>query len=315
MNTSEGQPRRVGYELEFSGINLQQVVGVLESTLAAKRVEETPAECKLEVEGLGTFNVEIDWAFLKKLAAENEDKSYRNIIQDLSNAATLLVPMEVVCPPVAIDELDKLRPMVDALREAGAIGTDESFLAAYGVHVNTEIPALDADNVSRYLRAFALLQWWLLAAHDVDTSRRITPYIDLYGEDYLKAILSNPEPAMEQIIDTYLEYNNTRNRALDMLPMLASYDEERVRAVVDDPRIKPRPAFHYRLANCHIEQADWSLSRSWNFWTRVEHLAHRPDDIQTLAEQFLDSDRPVIGINRTAWVENIDTWLKDHELA
>jgi hypothetical protein len=43
------------------------------------------------------------------------------------------------------------------------------------------------------------------------------------------------------------------------LPLLAEIDSDRVRRFVNDPRIKARPAFHYRLANCHIERADWSV--------------------------------------------------------
>jgi hypothetical protein len=46
----------------------------------------------------------------------------------------------------------------------------------------------------------------------------------------------------------------------------------------------------------------------------VEQLTHRPDDLRELGAAFLDAERPVIGVNRDAWVESVDQWLKDREL-
>jgi hypothetical protein len=204
--------------------------------------------------------------------------------------------------------------MVIALRKAGAIGTEESLLAAYGVHINTEIPALDAATLLSYLKAFAILQWWLVDAHEVDATRRVSPYIDLYPEAYLKQVLSRSGSTMDEIFSDYLAHNASRNRALDLLPLLAEIDEERVRGTVDDPRIKARPAFHYRLPNCHIERPDWSLSASWNTWLVVEQLACRPDDLHELGAAFLDAERLILGVNRSKWTGFIDQWLKDREL-
>ena len=103
-----------------------------------------------------------------------------------------------------------------------------------------------------------------MQAHQVDFTRKLSPYLDLYPEAYLKAVLSESHPDMDWILSTYLEHNATRNRALDMLPMLAEIDEQQVRSVVDDPKIKARPTFHYRLPNCLIEMPNWSLASSWN---------------------------------------------------
>ena len=154
-----------------------------------------------------------------------------------------------------------------------------------------------------------------MAAHDVDTARKISPYIDLYAETYLKKVLSRSAPSIDDIFSDYLEYNASRNRALDLLPLLAHIDEPRVRRAVDDPKIKPRPTFHYRLPNCHIEKADWSLASSWNKWWVVEELAHRSSDLESLKRAFFEADRPILGVSRGDWVEHIDRWLKDRRLA
>ena len=309
----DGETRRVGFEIEFSGIDLQQTTEAVKTALSAKIVSQTAAEVELEAGDLGVFNIEIDWQFLKRKAAEEDDDD-RDWLEVLSQAAALLVPIEVVCPPIPVSRLAELEPMTDALRRAGAVGTEESLISAYGVHVNTEIPRLDADNLFAYLRAYALLQWWLIDRRPVDLARRISPYIDLYSQTYLKRLFTHRQPTIEQLIDDYLEHNASRNRGLDMLPMLTEIDEQRVRRMVDDPRVKSRPTFHYRLPDCHIEQHDWSLRQPWQTWLTIEKLADRPTDLDQLAHAFLDAERPLIGVNRGDWVEYMDRWLQDREL-
>ncbi len=313
---SDGSPRMVGFELEFSGLTLEQTVDALRSALGGVTEAKSVAEQSVLVDGLGKFNVELDWDFLKRKAAHNaQAEGNAEWIERLTQAAALVVPVEVVCPPIPVTNLAVLEPMVATLREAGAMGTEESLWAAYGVHINTEIPALDAATLFSYLRAFAVLQWWLVEAHDVDVTRKVTPYIDLYPEAYLERVLSKSESTVDEIFDDYLAHNASRNRALDLLPLLAEIDENRVRRAVDDPKIKPRPTFHYRLPNCHIERSNWSLSGPWNTWLVVEQLVHRPDDLDALSDAFLDARRPILGVNRRGWVEYIEQWVTDRELA
>jgi len=311
----DGSPRMVGFELEFSGLTLDQTVDAIQSSLGGKLQAENAAERVLYVESLGEFNIELDWDYLKrKAAATKKHEEDAEWIDQLSKAAALLVPVEVVCPPIPITNLEILDPMVTALRGAGAEGTQESFLAAYGVHINAEIPSLDSATLFSYLRAFVILQWWLVKAHEVNITRKISPYIDLYPEVYLKRVMSRSKPTMNKLFSDYLEHNASRNRALDLLPILSEIDEKRVRRVLDDPKIKARPAFHYRMPNCNIEHQDWSLALSWNNWWVVEELSHRPDELDELSAAFLEADQPIIGISRNEWVEFIDQWLRNHGL-
>ena len=313
---ADGEERRVGFELEFSGIGLETTAAALQAALDARVVSRSAAEIELETADLGIFKVEIDWSFLKRKAAEaGEEHDEHEWISILSQLAELLVPIEVVCPPIPLSKLAQLEPMVKALREAGAVGTEESLISAYGVHINTEIASLDSSTLAPYLHAYALLQWWLVDKQDIDMARRVSPYIDLYSQAYLRQLLTREEPSMDQIFDDYLEYNASRNRGLDLLPLLAEIDEDRVRSRVDDPRINPRPAFHYRLPDCRIERPEWSLRPPWHSWLTVENLATRTQDLEYLAGRFLESERPLIGVSRSDWVEFIDKWLHDRELA
>jgi hypothetical protein len=305
----------VGFELEFSGLTLDEAADALRASIGGDLKTVSAAERELHVDSLGSFNVELDWDYLKRKAAQTARMEGDDEWLDLlSQAATLLVPMEVVCPPIPVTRLDALETIVAGLRAAGAVGTEDSPLAAYGVHVNAEIARIDAATISSHLRAFALLQWWLVEAHEVDMTRRISPYVDLYPEPYLRRLLSGPGADIDRIFADYLDHNATRNRALDLLPLLSEIDSERVRRAIDDPKIKARPTFHYRLPNCHIERTDWSLASAWNSWWLVEELAHRPDDLNELATAFLDAGRPIIGVSRNGWITFVDQWLRDREL-
>ncbi|KEA65611.1 hypothetical protein ADIMK_0133 [Marinobacterium lacunae] len=316
VRTQDGEVRRVGFELEFSGVTLEETAKALKEQLNGRVLSQTEAELELELPELGTFNIELDWDFLKRKAAKSDaDNSAEQWLKPLSQAAHLLVPVEVVCPPIPVDQLDRLDTLVETLRSLGAQGTEESLIAAYGVHINPELPSLDAATLHDYMRAFCLLQWWLVDAHEVNPARKISPYIDLYPHEYLVALFEAVNPDMDTQFNLYLTHNPSRNRALDLLPLLSEIDEARVRRVVDDAKIKSRPTFHYRLPNCQIEKPDWSLAHSWNLWWIVETLAERRDDLDRLGAEFLDAQRPLLGVNRKDWVEHMDLWLKDQGLA
>lgn len=315
-HNSDGSPKRVGFELEFSGVTLEQTAKTLKDSLGGELKQKTSVEWTLHNEILGDFNIELDWEYLKLEARQNRrlDRD-ETLVEVLAEMASLLVPIEVACPPIAVADLDALSPMVVALRKAGAVGTDESLLAAYGLHINTDIQRPDAETLHAYLKAFGLLQWWLVDAHRVDITRKMSPYIDLYSDAYLNVLFSGTMPSMERVVADYLYYNPSRNRALDMLPLLSHIDLNAVRRMVDDPKIKVRPAFHYRLPNCNIDRLDWSLSQSWNIWWCVEQLANRPRDLECLGRAFLLAARPILGVSRDAWVEFIGRWLKENGLA
>jgi len=311
----QGNLRQVGFELEFTGLDLDQTARVVATVLGGTRIRESAAACVVKVPELGEFTVELDWDFLKKQAARREPDPAGDWVDLLSQAAAWLVPMEVVCPPIAVSDLHRLDPLVTALRRAGARGTKDSMIAAYGVHINAEAPSLDAAVLFDYLRSFSLLQWWLVEAHEVDMARRISPYVDLYSETYLQGLFSWNSPDLTRIITDYLDHNASRNRALDLLPLLACVDPGMVESAVADPKIKARPAFHYRLPNCQIDRPDWSLARPWNLWWVVEELAQRPDDLTLLGDRFLSLHRPLIGVNRSEWTAWMDQWIHDHLLA
>jgi len=308
----------VGFELEFSGLSVQQTLDTLQHHLQGDIENISLAERTITHAELGKFQIELDWSYLKKVAKRQSQSQSgeKTWLKEVGNLAEKVVPLEVVCPPLTLEQCEQLLPLTDALRSAGARGTDESWLAAYGVHINAEVPTNDDDEIEsealhRYLQAYGLLQWWLFDAHQVNTTRKVSPYIDKYPESYLRLLLAQESVTMPLLINDYLEHNASRNRALDMLPLFAHIDPERVYEVVGDDKIKSRPTFHYRLPNCHIEQPDWNLTVPWKGWWVIEKLANDERALEYWRSQFLEQSRPLIGVAETDWKRRINEWLID----
>lgn len=277
--TAEQATRRLGVEIEFSGVPIQRIAELTREEFGGKVEKVSDYEFYVRGGSLGDFGIELDFSYLKRLGRERDPEAQVDDLDSLGESllallAKRVVPYEIVSPPLPMPEVWRMDSLLARLRREGAKGTSQAVAYAFGLHLNPEMPDLDAATVRAYLQAFLCLFDWLRARSKVDLSRRVTPYIDPFEKDYVKLVVSDGyEPGMEQLIDDYLAHNPTRNRALDMLPLFAHIDEERVRATVDDDRIKPRPALHYRLPNCQIDEPDWGLIRPWRDWLQIEALA------------------------------------------
>lgn len=315
MHTETGDIRRVGAELEFTGLKLPEVTQLVAEWAGTKAVTDTAAEGHAESKW-GPVQTEIDWLYLKNLA--EEQKIARDTpawLELLSELASTVVPLEVVCPPIPLTEIAALEDLIVRLRAAGARGTGSSPLAAYGVHLNPELPPPSSAPLSQYIQAFGLLQWWLVKECKLDFTRRLSPYVDLYPEQYVLVTLAySADTPITHMRQDYLEYNATRNRALDLWPLFAHFDPEWVERELDNPLIKPRPTFHYRLPNCEIDRREWNLWQCWRPWSVVERLAARHDKLDLLAEHFKEAQRSFRGASKSNWVEFLDQWLNDQSL-
>lgn len=221
----------------------------------------------------------------------------------------MYLPVELVCPPVEIAELARLDEMTRRLRRAGALGTRESVVYAFGLQLNLDLPAMDAGTILRYLRAYLLCADWLRRDIGIDLTRRVLPFIQPYPKTYIQRVLApGYEPNLGQLIDDYLVYNPSRNRDLDLLPLFTFLAPQKVRAAVDDPRLKARPALHYRLPDSRIDDPDWGIVQEWNRWARtVEALAEDPDRLQAMAQSYR---RYLEDAWFPDWAEAADAWLK-----
>lgn len=275
----KGACRRVGVELEFTGLTIERIGGTLRETLGGEIRPTSAYEYQLVETPLGDFRIELDYAFLRERGRREGEHGWFEEIERVSEdmlgaVAKRVVPFEIVCPPLAMTRLHELHPMIHALRAAGAKGTSSSPLYAFGLHLNPELPNLHTRTLLNYIRAFAVAFDWLRRVSHVDISRRVFPYIQPFTPAYVRQVC-DPDytPEQTRLIDDYLAENASRNRALDMLPLFAWLDEPRVRPAVSDGRVNARPTLHYRLPNCEIEAPGWDLRPAWNHWLAIEALA------------------------------------------
>jgi len=284
--TPDGDVRRVGIELEFANLNAERSAHLVED-LFGGTLERT-SDFRFHVTGtsLGDFTIELD------LRLVHEGEPGDRLRQFAAELGGILLPMEIVCPPVPIPEAHQIDRLRETLRRAGAEGTFANPFYAFGAQLNPELADHGADDVLATLRAYVLLRDWLKAEIGIDMSRRLTFFAAAYPEDWCGLILDPTyRPDMTRLIDDYLAYNPTRFRELDMLPFFALLDENRVRAAVPHEKINARPTFHYRLPNGLIDDPSWTLSREWDRWLAVEALAERADLLAEYGRRWIDNTR------------------------
>ena len=129
----------------------------------------------------------------------------------------------------------------------------------------------------------------------------------------MELVLSNTyAPAMNDLLRDYLQHNPTRNRALDMLPILFEIDNTEVlNSVNDDERnlIKGRPAFHYRLPDCKVNVPGWSVAAPWNQWVHIEILAGDHALLHELIDEWRKCNEKFSLPPRSSWATRLTSIL------
>jgi len=313
LQNDKGDERRVGVEIELSAPDIDSLVVIVQSVFGGISESISAYEWEVRDSCFGKFGIEVDYDYLKKIAKES-DKSGK-VIDELQTHAlgalsSALVPFEIVTPPIPVSQLPTMEDLTVKLRERGAKGTKDAVWKAYGLHLNPEVPSLDAPSCLRYLKAYLCLHDWLIEQEKVDLSRRITPYVDAFGSDYIGLVLAGDyEPGITTLIDDYLQYNPTRNRSLDMLPLFSFLDRERVASAVNDELVKARPTFHYRLPNCDIDNPQWSVADAWNGWCMVERLAENTILLEAATKDYLDHQSQILPDIIDPWLKKANHWV------
>lgn len=313
----DGTLRRVGIELEMQGIELPKLAGLVASHFGGTASPLGRYEYQIDGDPAGAWRVELDFEYLKRRGRQAFGDGLLAQLDEaaeelLATGSQALVPAEVVSPPLPMDRIADTDTLIAELRDAGARGTRDGLVFAFGLHLNPEMPDTEAATVTAYLKAFLCLFDWLRMRARVDLLRRLTPYIDAFPADYVRHVMApGYQPGIEDLIDDYLQANATRNRALDLLPLFAHLDEPRVRASIDDPRIKPRPALHYRLPNCEIDEPGWGVRQSWQDWLQVECMAADPARLNAACEAYAAFLGNPLERLLESWAEGVEPWLCD----
>ncbi len=311
-----GEERRVGVEIELSGLGYDELVHHVARLLEGEAQLASRYVTRVDT-GLGTFTVELDSDPIKDLALDDErlPRALRELstqaMDVIDAAAERIVPLEIVTPPIPLSQLQTVEELVAQLRDLGALGSREALYFAFGLQLNPELPALDPDTLVRYLQAFAGLYEWLKSRHQLDISRKFTTYIEPWHNRYVERLMADDyAPDQARLMRDYLTYTPTRNRALDLLPLFAHLDPSLLGQYVDDPRIKSRPTLHYRLPDCDIDNPEWQFSSVWNDWYVLEQIANHASHLAELRSLYRDSRKLSFHNLTHRWPETVHEWLQ-----
>jgi hypothetical protein len=292
--TADGLPRRVGVEVEFMGPGVREAARALAAGLGGIMIEEDPHAVTVRGTRLGDLTVELD------LRHAHPQRHGRTLpIRLGQRSAALLgfvlggvVPRELITAPLPLDRLDEVDGAIAMLRHGGATGRGavrpgSSQLGSLGLHFNVDVPELTIETILAHLRAFMLLDPWLRTTSFATRNERVTAPPD-FPEGYTRLVLSpDYRPDLADFSDDYLAANPTRDRALDLLPLLLHLDGPRVRRRLPREKISARAVFHYRLPQAHVGDAGWSIAPDWNRWTVVERLAADHERLSELSLAWL----------------------------
>lgn len=315
----DGGPRRLGVELEFAALSARDGALVVQRELGGTLIEDDPHRSRITSTSLGDFVCELDTQYAHppkeavavdggEASASRVKRRFQDELRTLfGDISSVVMPCEIVCPPLRLDRMPEIDGLVRALHEAGAQGTRASPFYGFGAQLNPEIAEGGTEWIVSVFKAYLMLSDWLRAVLKIDLTRRATAFANPFPKAYA-LMVTDPDywPDQSRFIDDYLASNPVRNRELDLLPLLAWLDEDRVRAAVPDPRVKPRPTFHYRLPDSNFGQPDWSITLEWNRWCVVERLAENRVLLDRMAVAFHENRSQTLSKD---WALPASEWL------
>ncbi|HET7410426.1 MAG TPA: amidoligase family protein [Paracoccaceae bacterium] len=296
MSEAETDKQRCGVEVEFSGLDAHEAARVIADAIGGT-VEETGRHTAV-VHGtsIGDIKVGLDTRYAEPAKDPGLIDNVLDALQLRDNAAELLkdvlpVPVEMVTPPLTRPQFADLDRAITALREAGGEDTRDGALYAYGMHLNPELRG-GAARAIRIAATYAFAERYLRHRTPPDNMRRVTPFVDPYGDGYVLALargFRGEPPDLAQFIDLYAYHNPDRNRGLDMWPLLGHLDPDLAEEEHGGPIKNARPTFHYRLPDSLVGVEGWSPRADLDCWEAIERAADDPASFERLratAEDF-----------------------------
>jgi hypothetical protein len=326
----KGEIRRVGFELEFAGVDLEKTANIILQVYGGEHISADKQKQKVVNTSVGDFCLNVDLRLLsekkynvifEKLginpsAISFGDTSLETVIENvLESSITTIIPYEVSAPSLPVTELHKIEWLRQALLESNAKGTKASILYAFAMHINPELPAKNVETLLNYTRAFLLLYPWLFKVSEIDFARRISSFINPFPAAYIRFVLHEQyKPDVDTFTDDYHLFNPDRNRPLDLYPVLAWLNTEKVNGLKGLGKVSPRPTFHYRLPNSLIDDPSWSIAKEWNRWVEVERLASDPGAIAELSREYMRISEMNLSNFENIWINKMEEWIQNQPL-
>ncbi len=300
-----GSTRTVGVEIEFTGTSARKAATTL-ADAGGRLEEEDPHAFHIRNSPLGDLRVELDVRHVHfrrafRLAfAPPQGWAIR-----LGDLLSPIVPRELITPPVPMDQLPAVDELADLLRRSGAGGCGANAFGSLGLHFNIDPPDLEPETIVSIVKAFLILEPGLRQKGHGGSLLRRAWQPPKFAAAYVRKVLA-PDywPNMDGFTRDFLALTPSRNRSLDLLPLLSHFDDARVRARLPKEKIGRRPVFHYRLPQACLARREWSIAPEWNRWVAVERLAADTDTLERLGAEYRRSEN-----NDAVWRERIAPWL------
>ncbi len=296
-----GAAREVGVELEFGALPPERAARLAAEALGGRLRQLSAGEWLLEDSALGELKIYLDTAF----RPGGSDKASEAGVA----IARQVVPIEIVTAPVTQSDLPRLQRLVAALAASGAEGSRSHVLHGFGLHLNVALADPEGGrDMPRIARAFALLEPWLRARDPLDMSRRVLPFTQPFPRPFAEAVAGlrpdAPPAALFDLIDAHID---SRNHGLDLLPAYAHVAPARfARHPAAGSTVSARPAYHFRMPESRIDEADWSLSYDWRRWVLVERAA-ADDEVTARLAALTERERTWHGLFESRRAEAEDT--------
>lgn len=298
----DGHPRLTGVEIEFSGLSPAETADIAADVLGGTVTQAGDHAWQVRGTAIGDLDIYLDTA-LRHAGAS----SLKQLGLALGQG---VIPVEIVTEPLDLEQMARLDTLRAALRRAGAAGSRAGLTYGFGVHFNPSVAGRDADAITRPLLAYALIEDWMRQARPIDRSRQVLPFTDPYPTSLVRALCKAGVVAPEEAMTIYLAHAASRNYGLDMMPLFAWLDADRVRAALGEDKTSARPAFHFRLPDCRIDEAGWTLAQEWDRWRLVECVAADRDLLARLRTAWLD-DHGAVTLRRSPWAAACGAILAD----
>ncbi|MDX1641149.1 MAG: amidoligase family protein [Balneolaceae bacterium] len=316
-----GNERSIGFEFEFTGVEMEDVASMISDLYGGRINQLSTYEFTITGTIFGDFGLELDAQLIREKKYEKLLKSIgidlstydsqESFEDSLKGLASSVVPYEIITPPIPLSRIEELTKLVDELRKMKAKGTGSSFVYAFGLHINPEIPDRSTASILNHLRAFILLEPWIRKKAVIDVSRRLTPFINRFDNEYILRILNSAyKPDQTEFIKDYFAFGNSRNRPLDLQPLFMYLDTDLTKKLIDDTLTSPRPTYHYRLPNCSLEDETWTLAAEWNRWVLVEKLADDEKELNKYSKAYLKMWQETMVRFEVKWIEHMERWVQ-----
>lgn len=290
----EGNDRRLGLEIEYVGLPLADSAKIISDVLSCPAEPTHKTHYTFNHPQLGEFVLELDVELAKKISQKAKDTPDSEFSVDKAidsffpEMISGIAPSELVTSPLEVKNLKIVSDIVIALRKAGAKGTSESFMFAFGYHVNPEVKSTNPAEILPVLQSFTLLFDFLVDHLEMDITRKLSGYAAPYPKSYARLILDEDySPDIDTLMTDYITHAPSRNYALDMLPLFKFIDEGFITEKCPDSLIKKRPTYHFRLPNCKINEDTWDIYKGINAWSLVEVVASDKTLLKRLSADYL----------------------------